>query len=195
MSDRKIIEARIAELRGELAKVEGRPTEVYSRIVGYYRSVRNWNAGKRSEYAERRTFEMPSGLASMPQGIPKAPNSAKEEEVAATASPGGTAAVGAGSLADAASQAGGRPAKVAGTGFLVFTRAACPNCPPVANYVAGQGLAATFVDVDREEGLELARRHGVLATPTVLGLDSQGRELFRALDLGQLKARLETARA
>lgn len=31
-------------------------TEVYSRIVGYYRPVKNWNDGKRAEYRERKVF-------------------------------------------------------------------------------------------------------------------------------------------
>ena len=31
----------------------GRPTEVYSRITGYYRPIQNWNAGKTQEYKER----------------------------------------------------------------------------------------------------------------------------------------------
>jgi ribonucleoside-triphosphate reductase len=36
----------------------GAETEVYSRIVGYYRSVRNWNKGKREEYKERKMFAL-----------------------------------------------------------------------------------------------------------------------------------------
>ncbi|MDP3179391.1 MAG: anaerobic ribonucleoside-triphosphate reductase [Spirochaetaceae bacterium] len=56
------IERRIEELRVELGRAEGTPTEVYSRIVGYYRSVRNWNAGKRDEYAQRRAFAMPDSV-------------------------------------------------------------------------------------------------------------------------------------
>mgnify|MGYP003334218024 CR=1 FL=1 len=35
-------------------------TEVYSRIVGYYRPVQNWNKGKKSEYKLRATFSCPS---------------------------------------------------------------------------------------------------------------------------------------
>lgn len=31
-------------------------TEVYARIVGYYRAVRNWNNGKREEFNERKMF-------------------------------------------------------------------------------------------------------------------------------------------
>jgi ribonucleoside-triphosphate reductase len=34
----------------------GEETEVYSRIVGYYRPVQNWNAGKKSEYHSRKEF-------------------------------------------------------------------------------------------------------------------------------------------
>ncbi len=30
--------------------------EVYSRIVGYLRPVRQWNRGKQSEFADRQTF-------------------------------------------------------------------------------------------------------------------------------------------
>jgi ribonucleoside-triphosphate reductase (formate) len=34
----------------------GAETEVYSRIVGYYRPIKNWNKGKQQEYKERVTF-------------------------------------------------------------------------------------------------------------------------------------------
>ncbi|NMC29078.1 MAG: hypothetical protein GYA45_03305 [Pelolinea sp.] len=32
------------------------PCEVYSRIVGYLRPVQNWNAGKKQEFKDRKTF-------------------------------------------------------------------------------------------------------------------------------------------
>ncbi|HDQ13790.1 MAG TPA: ribonucleoside triphosphate reductase [Sediminispirochaeta sp.] len=35
----------------------GREAEVYTRIVGYYRSVRNWNKGKKEEYGQRKLYE------------------------------------------------------------------------------------------------------------------------------------------
>jgi ribonucleoside-triphosphate reductase len=49
----------LMKAREELATVQGDPAEVYSRIVGYYRSVRNWNKGKKEEYRERKLFEVP----------------------------------------------------------------------------------------------------------------------------------------
>ena len=33
------------------------PTEVYSRIVGYYRPVQNWNIGKFQEFSERNIYD------------------------------------------------------------------------------------------------------------------------------------------
>ncbi|WP_245874156.1 ribonucleoside triphosphate reductase [Alkalispirochaeta sphaeroplastigenens] len=39
----------------------GRETEVYSRIVGYYRSLKNWNRGKRAEFAERQPYQITRG--------------------------------------------------------------------------------------------------------------------------------------
>lgn len=33
------------------------PTEVYSRVVGYYRPVDNWNHGKRQEFEERSDYD------------------------------------------------------------------------------------------------------------------------------------------
>lgn len=33
------------------------PTEVYSRVVGYYRPVDNWNHGKKQEFSERNTYD------------------------------------------------------------------------------------------------------------------------------------------
>jgi glutaredoxin/ribosomal protein L32 len=38
----------------------GADAEVYSRIVGYYRSVRNWNRGKQEEFGIRKLFEEPA---------------------------------------------------------------------------------------------------------------------------------------
>ncbi|MBD3390930.1 MAG: ribonucleoside triphosphate reductase [Chitinivibrionales bacterium] len=36
----------------------GEETEVYSRIVGYYRPVQNWNLGKKSEFKNRQTYSL-----------------------------------------------------------------------------------------------------------------------------------------
>ena len=39
-------------------RVKAVPCEVYSRVVGYFRPVRNWNRGKRQEFEERKTVKV-----------------------------------------------------------------------------------------------------------------------------------------
>ncbi len=37
--------------------------EVFSRVVGYFRPVQNWNDGKQEEYRQRKTFSEEKALA------------------------------------------------------------------------------------------------------------------------------------
>ena len=68
MTELEIIDKEIADLNDRLPRIKGRKTEVYSRIVGYYRSVGNWNQGKRSEFDERRVYDVPDLTANMDEG-------------------------------------------------------------------------------------------------------------------------------
>ena len=34
----------------------GKPTEIYSRVVGYFRPVQDWNEGKKQEFQDRKPF-------------------------------------------------------------------------------------------------------------------------------------------
>ncbi len=34
------------------------PVEVYSRVVGYFRPVNQWNTGKQQEFTERKTYKI-----------------------------------------------------------------------------------------------------------------------------------------
>lgn len=52
------IEEDTQALRNELGENKGRETEVYSRIVGYYRPVTLWNHGKKEEYRDREEFKI-----------------------------------------------------------------------------------------------------------------------------------------
>ncbi|MBI5061072.1 MAG: ribonucleoside triphosphate reductase [Candidatus Aenigmarchaeota archaeon] len=41
----------------------GEDTEVYSRVVGYFRPVQNWNAGKREEFKDRLEYDITKAMA------------------------------------------------------------------------------------------------------------------------------------
>ena len=44
---------------GEIAKcpVCNKKMEIYSRVVGYFKPVSNWNPGKKQEFKERKTYD------------------------------------------------------------------------------------------------------------------------------------------
>ncbi len=44
----------------EKKRVKVVPCEVYSRVVGYFRPVQNWNMGKQQEFKERKTVKLDS---------------------------------------------------------------------------------------------------------------------------------------
>jgi anaerobic ribonucleoside-triphosphate reductase len=66
--DKKEITVEIERLESELSAIKGTECEVYSRIVGYFRPVKQWNNGKQEEYGEREAFvveaAIPAGRAS-----------------------------------------------------------------------------------------------------------------------------------
>lgn len=164
------IERELAELREELAHVEGTPTEVYTRIVGYYRSVRNWNIGKKEEYKERRLFTVSeSTLEKKSQKEEKKPTIAREASPSLALFPEETAI------------------STAGVKVLLFIQNKCPACPPAKAAVEELGIAAEYIDAGTPEGMERAREYGVYSTPTAILLDGQGKEQGRATDASSIR--------
>jgi anaerobic ribonucleoside-triphosphate reductase len=45
-----------------MAKERKIPVEVYSRVVGYFRPVNQWNKGKREEFSERKPFRLDNSI-------------------------------------------------------------------------------------------------------------------------------------
>lgn len=52
----------MAKTKVETQKVKVIPCEVYSRVVGYFRPVQNWNPGKQQEFKERKTVRIDNYL-------------------------------------------------------------------------------------------------------------------------------------
>ena len=159
------VEAEIAQTKEALANAKGRDTEVYARIVGYYRSVRNWNKGKRDEYDQRKQFVY-NGENTSANVVKDAP--LYKEEVEKVEEPVCVCEYG-----DIAS-------------FEIFTRKTCPNCPPVKEYMANIPLNRVDIDVDTEEGIARAGELGVFAAPTVIFFDANGNEVARAHSVSEL---------
>ena len=158
------IDNRIGELKNELAHVEGTRTEIYTRIVGYYRSLKNWNRGKREEYDHRVTFRPDS------EGTPGAHLPVHQ-------------------IADPAPAA----ASAIFRSFEYFFRESCPNCPPVRTYVENLSLDGEMVNVDTGDGMAQAVQRQILSTPTVVLMDENGDAVAQAGSVAQLRSILESA--
>ena len=153
------IEKEIEAVQKELKDVHGEPTEVYARIVGYYRSVRNWNKGKKSEYSQRKQFALP--IKKEPETAHTAPQAQEEQPLQ-------------------------QPKDI--VRYELFTRGSCPKCPTVKQYMEFSGLEGTVISVDTEEGLNAAASKGVLATPTVIFYNQAKKEVSRAHNTAELDA-------
>jgi len=58
MQERVMVERRRSERAASSVRVKAVPVEVYSRIVGYYRPVQNWNDGKKEEFKDRKYVKL-----------------------------------------------------------------------------------------------------------------------------------------
>ncbi len=164
------IDADISKVRNEMIEVHGTTTEVYARIVGYYRSVRNWNRGKREEYKFRKLFIADEGR--IVEHLP-----ADDCGCGNVAAPMSAAAI-----APNASEAGTIDH------YELYVRRTCPNCPPVKECCANLSLSGEQVDVDSAEGFARASASEILSTPTVVFFDAENREVARAFTVKEIRA-------
>jgi ribonucleoside-triphosphate reductase len=171
------VEKDLAQAKEDLSSEKGTPAEVYSRIVGYYRSVRNWNRGKREEYGERRLYDVSrleySNAAAGPAAtIPGRP--------AVRSKAGPVSMAPADSVTAAEMEESVR--------ILLFWRQSCPACPSVKEAAGRLGIPVDLVNADTEAGLAEAQRRNVLSTPTAILLSPQGVEIGRAQDSRSITA-------
>ena len=160
------IEAEIAETKAALNDVHGTETEVYARIVGYYRAVKHWNKGKRDEFDQRKMFTLEASkeydiTAADQPCVRKAPaKMTKAEKVSDTTS----------------------------VTYEMYTRQTCPNCPPVKAFMNELDMPGRSIDVDTKEGLAEAAKKGIFASPTVIFYNEAGIETARCHSVEELEA-------
>ena len=140
----------------------GKPTEVYSRITGYYRPVQNWNAGKTQEYKERREYVIANSHLTHEGPKP-------EEKVEAPAS-----------FVPEKDVKGGRA--------ILFATPTCPNCRIACQYMDKAGFA--YEKLMAAENAELAKIYGVKQAPTLIITD--GDKFEKIAGAGAIKTYVST---
>lgn len=176
------IDADIAKVKADLENVHGTTTEVYARIVGYYRSVRNWNPGKREEYNHRTLFV--ADEASVSAHLPV--------DAGCSCESGPSVMIKSASQVAAIMQANEKALNDAIPGpmyrYELFTRKTCPNCPPVKACCENMPVSGEIIDVDTEHGMIRASSYGVFSTPTVIFFDADSTEVGRAHSVKEIRA-------
>ncbi|MBU1703784.1 MAG: ribonucleoside triphosphate reductase, partial [Nanoarchaeota archaeon] len=151
-------------LTGEQIKCSecGQPTEVYTRIVGYFRPVSKWNIGKKEEYKQRLEYEENKSLVSeFKSKVVVQTNGTAMSEAEATA------------VGDVKS-------------YKVFTFPNCDKCKDTKAFLSKISLLGEAVDLTDPNGKQVFQKyykdirhklnrdeHG-LQLPVVLFFDKQG---------------------
>ena len=143
-------------LAGEQKKcpICGEPTEVYSRITGYYRPVQNWNDGKSQEYKDRRVYDIPHSHLTH-QG----PRNGLGDAPAAEAVP----------AADAKSE----------SAIYLFATRTCPNCKAAGSLLDRAGIAYEKIYADEDPAM--TEKYGVRLAPTLVVLENGEAEKIQNL--------------
>ena len=121
------------EIKVRKCPICGEDTEVYSRITGYYRPVKNWNDGKAQEYKDRKVYDIANSHLTHDITENAACECTEAEEVV----------------------------EVADSTFL-FTTATCPNCKIACSLLDKAGvayeklLANEYADLVNEFGVKQA---------------------------------------
>ena len=138
-------------LQGEQWKcpICGKEAEVYSRITGYYRPVKNWNAGKTQEFKQRREY-VPEHSTD-PVIKEGASCSCGHEHVKATEAP-----------------------KI--TQPMLFTSPTCPNCKMAKMLLDKDSIH--YENIDAVANKELTEAFGIKQAPTLLVPEGDGYRLY-----------------
>jgi len=157
----------------------GEETEVYSRITGYYRPVKNWNVGKSQEFKDRLTYNV--GHSVLTHNGPLHPNPYHEsapvaetidtaevvEQAPATPAhmmmPEDVLVVGASSISSAPKA-------------LLFKTAVCPNCKVAGTMLDEAGIE--YQSVDANEAQDLVEKYGIMQAPTLVLVEGDSYEKY-----------------
>lgn len=202
----KELDEQIEQVRSELENVHGTQTEVYARIVGYYRAVRNWNKGKADEFKKRKMFELncderPDVVSQRPKLSAESLSESPQKELDLRDSALYAISTNSAGNAQPETEIGqseifydtASPQRI--SSYELFARRTCPNCPPVKDFLSGLSLQGKLVDVDTEEGLSEAAVKGVFSAPTVIFYDERGKEVSRAHNVPDIEEILSAVTA
>ena len=122
----------------------GKPTEVYSRITGYYRPIQNWNVGKTEEFKNRRTYVLENSHLKNERSVSACECESKEETI-------------------------NIPQEI-----MLFGTKTCPNCKMAKMLLEKANIKYVWVDAEEEKEKTIAlniKKAPTLVVPNGSGFD------------------------
>ncbi len=179
-------------LRGEQESCPscGKETEIYARIVGYYRPVKNWNKGKFSEYQDRMLFETTT-IAKKPSAV-KALNKKKEAKTAVEkpASSLKKPVIETSIMDINIQQAKGPDGTNGINGWKLFTKPNCTKCDQIKDKLNEVETSIDIFDLQEKQGRQMFTQYyrqfrdkiqrkqtGEMDLPVLLHIDGEGHVL------------------
>ncbi len=118
------------------------PAEVYSRITGYYRPVKNWNVGKAREYVERKTYDIKEDSI--------IPDQKSCENTTSNESTSNQVNIDSSTTYE----------------YLLFTTPTCTNCKMIKKMLEDAGIKYTLVDATQNQ--DLVEKYNIDKAPTLI---------------------------
>jgi ribonucleoside-triphosphate reductase len=143
----------------------GEATEVYSRITGYYRPVKNWNDGKSQEFKDRKIYKVDTENLDTNVSTVNLSSEAFDVGVFSEAKKDYTYS---NDPNDVLSFISGHD----DTEAILFTTKTCPNCSVAKSFLDSYSIMHKIVDA--EENRDLARKYKVMQAPTLVVVNGEG---------------------
>ena len=149
----------------------GKPTEIYSRITGYYRPVQNWNDGKAQEFKDRRLYDIGRSQLKASHSAPRP----AQDSTGETIMPPTLINVGAAELK--------KETKKGREIIMVATRT-CTNCKQAGELLEAAGIP--YTKLLAEENGDFVKEYGVRLSPTLI-IRGGGEEAVKLAGLGPIR--------
>ena len=145
-------------ISGEVKKcpICGEETEIYSRITGYYRPVKNWNDGKAQEYKDRKSYDIGTSKLTKENKNCGCKIENKEE-----------------TIIEEDKKEIVEKRKEYQNKIMLFGTKTCPNCKIAKTLLEKANIEYSFVDA--EENKDLTKYYEVKQAPTLVIVDNENK--------------------
>lgn len=133
----------------------GKPTEIYSRITGYYRAVSNWNDGKASEFKERKSYDIGTSFQTHGKDIDMTPDDSENASIDEIS-------------AEDSIPIGREDQIQSGAQYYLFKTHTCPQCRMIEDMNVLENYPVQRIFAEDVENKTIVEQFGIHSAPTLV---------------------------